>query len=183
MTAAPVPWADLSGGSPARRTATAVATGVGLGLTNAAAFRTAGRGIGVTTAFESAAAAAQRDLRVTPARVNRYLQDRDTPPKFGWEAWLIAGTLVGGLLDARFGGPSARAAVNRPAWAAFTGGALAMFGARMAGGCTSGHCLTWTAQLATSSWAFSAVLAGTAGAAGRLLRGRVRGSTSTGGQR
>lgn len=38
--------------------------------------------------------------------------------------------------------------------AAFIGGALVLFGARMAGGCTSGHGLSGGLQLALSSWVF-----------------------------
>ena len=35
---------------------------------------------------------------------------------------------------------------------ALVGGALMAFGARMAGGCTSGHGISGTLQLAVSSW-------------------------------
>jgi uncharacterized protein len=37
---------------------------------------------------------------------------------------------------------------------AFVGGVIIMFGARMAGGCTSGHGISGSLQLALSSWAF-----------------------------
>ena len=39
------------------------------------------------------------------------------------------------------------------AWA-FGGGAVMLFGARMAGGCTSGHGISGSLQLALSSWVF-----------------------------
>ncbi|MEG6552477.1 YeeE/YedE thiosulfate transporter family protein, partial [Desulfocurvibacter africanus] len=35
---------------------------------------------------------------------------------------------------------------------AFAGGAIMAFGARVAGGCTSGHGISGTMQLAISSW-------------------------------
>jgi uncharacterized membrane protein YedE/YeeE len=38
--------------------------------------------------------------------------------------------------------------------AAFLGGIIIMFGARMAGGCTSGHGISGSLQLALSSWTF-----------------------------
>ena len=38
--------------------------------------------------------------------------------------------------------------------AAFLGGVIIMFGARMAGGCTSGHGISGSLQLAVSSWVF-----------------------------
>jgi hypothetical protein len=42
--------------------------------------------------------------------------------------------------------------------AAFIGGFILLFGARMAGGCTSGHGISGTMQLALSSWIFFAVM-------------------------
>ena len=91
------------------------------------------------------------------------------PMPFSWDygvlflVGLMAGALVSALLAgtfrveavpdfwrARFGG----SVVKRFA-AAFLGGAVLMFGARMAGGCTSGHGLSGTMQLALSSWIFS----------------------------
>ena len=42
--------------------------------------------------------------------------------------------------------------------AAFFGGALMMFGARLAQGCTSGHGISGALQLALSSWIFAVLL-------------------------
>ena len=42
--------------------------------------------------------------------------------------------------------------------AAFLGGGIIMYGARMAGGCTSGHGISGGLQLAVSSWVFLAVM-------------------------
>jgi uncharacterized membrane protein YedE/YeeE len=41
---------------------------------------------------------------------------------------------------------------------AFIGGALAMYGARMAGGCTSGNGISQGLQLAVVGWTFLAVM-------------------------
>jgi hypothetical protein len=41
--------------------------------------------------------------------------------------------------------------------AAFTGGTLLLFGARLAGGCTSGHMISGISQLAVSSFIFGVV--------------------------
>ena len=41
---------------------------------------------------------------------------------------------------------------------AFVGGAILIFGARMAGGCTSGHGLSGGMQLSTSGWIFLAAM-------------------------
>jgi uncharacterized membrane protein YedE/YeeE len=47
-------------------------------------------------------------------------------------------------------GPSA----SKRLVASFLGGVVIMFGARMAGGCTSGHGISGSLQLALSSWIF-----------------------------
>ena len=56
--------------------------------------------------------------------------------------------------------------------AAFAAGAVMMFGARLAGGCTSGHGISGGLQLAASSWVFSAVFFGVATATAFALYGR-----------
>jgi len=55
---------------------------------------------------------------------------------------------------------------KRIIWA-FTGGFILIFGARMAGGCTSGHVLSGGMQLAVSSLVFAAFVFG-----GLLLTGK-----------
>jgi uncharacterized protein len=49
----------------------------------------------------------------------------------------------------RFGDSTARRFA-----AAFVGGAVMVLGARIAGGCTSGHGISGTLQLAVQSWTF-----------------------------
>lgn len=87
-------------------------------------------------------------------------------PKIGYSTVFLLATLVGATLSAlmsksfrieavprvwreRFGDSAAKRFVG-----AFIGGALLLFGARMAGGCTSGHGISGTLQLAVSSWVF-----------------------------
>jgi hypothetical protein len=89
---------------------------------------------------------------------------KDKPPRVGWEAVFVAAVIAGGAIaaltggefdnewlppiwEARFGDSVAlRAAV------AFPGGMLMAFGARLAGGCTSGHGISGTLQLNLASW-------------------------------
>ena len=52
---------------------------------------------------------------------------------------------------------------------AFFGGAILLYGARMAGGCTNGHGISGTMQLALSSWVFFPVMFITGYATARLL--------------
>ena len=55
--------------------------------------------------------------------------------------------------------------------AAFWGGAILLYGARMAGGCTSGHGISGTLQLAVSGWVFfAAMFAAGIGTAAVLFR-------------
>jgi uncharacterized protein len=60
----------------------------------------------------------------------------------------LTGTYLHGLWIARFGDDSH---ALRTAFS-LLGGVLMAFGARMAGGCTSGHGISGTLQLAVSSW-------------------------------
>ena len=88
----------------------------------------------------------------------------DKPPRVSWGFVFVVATIVGGAIaaltggeftnewlppiwEARFGDSVAlRAAV------AFCGGMLMAFGARLAGGCTSGHGISGTLQLNLASW-------------------------------
>lgn len=161
----------------------AEAIGTGIGLLNTASFATAGQGLGVTTPFEDVAALAVQRLAPDRTRINRYLQHREERPKIGWEAFLVLGVLLGSRLAAAGSGERTTRAVP-PDWkrrfgpdpvlrglGAFAGGALMMFGARMAKGCTSGHAITGNSQLAASSWLFSAVMFASAVATAQLLYG------------
>lgn len=87
-----------------------------------------------------------------------------------WEIWFLLGAFLAGLVFAliqgtfritsvpelwvRYHGTSAN---KRFAWA-FVGGFLLLFGARMAGGCTSGHVISGGMQLALSSLLFAVMV-------------------------
>lgn len=158
--------------------------GGALGLLNTFAFATASRGLGVTTAFENVAALTGR--RVTPdaMKVNAYIAKRDEKPKIDWETFLVLGLYCGSYLAARATGERTSSAVPK-LWArrfgpsrakrlaaAFLGGTVMMFGARMAKGCTSGHGLTGTMQFALSSWVFTPLMFASAALFARALHGK-----------
>lgn len=89
---------------------------------------------------------------------------QDKKPKVEWQVMLVVGMLLGAFIAAATGGELAAAWV--PAlWeqrfgpdvplrlgVGFLGGALMAYGARLAGGCTSGHGISGALQLAVSSW-------------------------------
>ena len=152
--------------------------GAAIGLLNICAFAAFRRGIGVSGAYETTAALASRRLAPDVAHVNAYVKARKEPPKFNWESWLVLGTMLGGMAGARLFRRNMATEVNeepggappRSALASAAGGAMLMFGARMADGCTSGHALSGTAQGAGSSWLFTPVMFGVGSLLARLAR-------------
>lgn len=156
--------------------------GAAIGLLNIAAFAAFHKGIGVSGAYESSAALAARRLAPDAAHVNDYVKARKEAPKFNWESWLVLGTILGGMAAARTpGGNDAAWVDDRPGaepkrspLASAAGGAMLMFGARMADGCTSGHGLSGTAQGAGSSWLFTPLMFGVGSVLARLARSARR---------
>jgi uncharacterized membrane protein YedE/YeeE len=85
-------------------------------------------------------------------------------PKVGWGVILVAGIVLGAFLAAWTGGeitgrwlpPMWVERFGESVWlrlaVGFLGGGLMAFGARMAGGCTSGHGISGTLQLSVGSW-------------------------------
>lgn len=139
------------------------AVGVGLGVLSWFAFATADRGLGITTAFEHSAALLGGLLGFDGA-ISPYVAKEK--PKISWEWMLVVGVFLGAWLSSTLSGDRTRKAVpslwrerfgdsrRKRYLASFAGGAVMMLGARIAGGCTSGHGITGTLQLAVSSWLF-----------------------------
>jgi hypothetical protein len=87
-----------------------------------------------------------------------------------WEMYFLFGALVGAflasviskdfkvrLIPGRWQEVKGQSKPKRIFWA-FSGGFLLLLGARLAGGCTSGHILSGGMQLALSSLVFGAVV-------------------------
>jgi uncharacterized membrane protein YedE/YeeE len=102
----------------------------------------------------------------------------------GWEPLAVVGVLFGSLFSALFisGRFNAFRPVVPPSWrnrfgpsrakraaACFAGSFLVIFGARMAGGCTSGHTLSGGVQLSVSAWLFTAAFVGAMFLTARLV--------------
>ena len=96
------------------------------------------------------------------------------------ETMLVVGLLIGGFAAARFGASRApafevvHAGETTPARRyrdAFLGGLLILFGARLAGGCTSGHIISGISQLAVSSVLFGAAVFASGMLTARLIKG------------
>lgn len=145
--------------------------GIGIGLLSWFAFATANKPIGITTAFEYTAAFTEK--AAFPQLAQPYLEAKakdDKTPKIDWEWMLVVGVFAGAWLSATLGNDRTERSVP-PLWewrfgpriskrlaGAFFGGALMMFGARLAQGCTSGHGISGALQLALSSWIFVILL-------------------------
>jgi len=152
--------------------------GFALGLVLLSTYALAGRGLGASGAFASAAsglvAAAAPGVAGSNGYFAGYLGER-------WLVFEMLGLLLGGLASAWLSGRFRLSIRRGPAVgartrlaAAVAGGSMMGVGAMLARGCTSGQALTGGALLSAGSWLFvSAVfLAGFAAAqlAGRLWR-------------
>jgi uncharacterized protein len=143
--------------------------GAGIGVLSWVVFVVVANPIGITTAISQLAGGAA-SVAVGGETVAQNPYWAKHPMKLDYGTLFLAGTFIGALLSAlssrsfsietvpsvwreRFG-PS----VTRRMVVAFIGGALAMYGARMAGGCTSGNGISQGLQLAVVGWTFLVVM-------------------------
>lgn len=89
-----------------------------------------------------------------------------TKPSFSYHTVFLIATALGAFLSSMLSGtfafekvPSVWSAhqggsVAKRMIVAFVGGVIILYGSRLAGGCTSGHGISGTLQLAVSSWVF-----------------------------
>jgi len=125
----------------------AYAAGAGIGVLSWIAFLALDHPLGVSTGFVRAAAL----LEGPRAMSLPYLAKLE--PLVNFEVMLVVGLLLGAWVSARLSGDRAPALRGR-ALPALIGGFLLMFGARLANGCTSGHGISGSLQLAVSGWLF-----------------------------
>ncbi len=123
---------------------------------------------------------------VVPSHVAENLYFQKKSPKVDWQMLLMLGVFIGAALSARLSGDYHVERVpelwkrrfGSNVWkrygAAFLGGFLLLFGARLAGGCTSGHGISGSLQLAVSGWVFFATVFVAGVATALALFGRQR---------
>ncbi len=145
--------------------------GVAIGVLSWITFAFMGKALGVSTTFVRAVGTVEK--MVAPEYVAdtgylvKYLGNPEKPkPVFEWQFALVVMLPFGAFAAARISRTRFEETVpNLWAWrygaskrvrygAAFLGGVIIMFGARLAGGCTSGHGISGGLQLALSSWIF-----------------------------
>lgn len=139
--------------------------GLGLGLVLLAAFVVVGRGLGASGAFSTVVAVGVESVSPSHAAGNdfyrSYLENGFGSPFKSFLVFEVIGVLIGGFLSGMLAGRVKRTVEKGPrisvggrmTFAVF-GGALMGFGAKLAGGCTSGQGLSGGAVLGLGSWTF-----------------------------
>lgn len=123
----------------------------------------AGKKVGASSAYSDLAGLLGR--LTVPRHVRSLPYWRDKKPMIGWTLVFVLGA-IGGSFLAAWSGNELNGAFLQPLWiarfggdsellrtlVAFAGGTVMAYGARLAGGCTSGHGISGTLQLAVGSW-------------------------------
>ena len=138
------------------------AVGIGIGVLSWIAFFLSNKALGCSTAFARTSGMIEKWIR--GPRVSEKPYFRKFAPIIDWEWMLVLGVIVGAFISSLLSGafhiqwiPSKWAeafgsSVSVRSLVALVGGVIMGFGARWAGGCTSGHGISGTLQLAVSSW-------------------------------
>lgn len=116
--------------------------------------------LGASTTFVRAAALIEQSVTADHVAQNAYFQAKKV--KVDWQMLFVVGVFVGASVSSRLG-KSGKIETVPPIWeqrfgpspvkravGAFIGGLILLFGARMAGGCPSGHGLSGNMQLSVS---------------------------------
>lgn len=134
-----------------------------IGLLSMATLYFSAKPLGASSAY--AALAGMLGHAVAPKHTESLEYFQEHPPTFDWGLMLLFGTVVGAFLAAWQGGELTNQWLS-PLWAArfgedslpmrlavaLIGGIFMAFGARLAGGCTSGHGISGTMQTSVGSW-------------------------------
>ncbi|MHB1354340.1 MAG: YeeE/YedE thiosulfate transporter family protein [Anaerolineae bacterium] len=138
------------------------AVGIGIGILSWLSFLISRKPLGCSTSFAKTSGMIEKLFSGKKVGLKPYYQKIGLA--FDWQWMLVLGIIIGSLIsallsgdfrwqwvpsvwEAAFGGnPLLRVIV------ALVGGACIGFGARWADGCTSGHGISGTLQLAVSSW-------------------------------
>ena len=133
-----------------------------IGVLSMATFYFSDKPIGVSSAY--ARLAGMIGKWFSKGHVESLKLYQETKPKIEWEVMLTLGIVLGAFLAA-WGGGELTGTWVPSLWAerfgdgvwlrlavAFLGGAVMAFGARLGGGCTSGHGISGTLQLSVGSW-------------------------------
>lgn len=154
---------DAAEGSSSSSRWSPLLVGALIGLLATATIALSDKPLGVSTAY--ARLSGLLGLLVAPRFTRQLAYFKETVPKIDWEVALLFGTILGGLLAA-WSGHSLTTTLLPPLWVerfgldsaplritfAIVGGFVMALGARIAGGCTSGHGISGTIQMSIGSW-------------------------------
>jgi len=136
--------------------------GIGIGILSWISFVLSDRPLACSTTFARTSGMVERLFRGGKVTRKKYYQE--FPPTIDWQWMLVLGVIIGSFVSAKFSGEfrlswipllwqEAAGDSRLIRWlAALVGGIIMGFGARWAGGCTSGHGISGTLQLSVSSW-------------------------------
>lgn len=136
--------------------------GFGIGVLSWVAFLLSDKPLGCSTAFARTSGMVEKYFSARGVKKRLYFQE--FPPEIDWEWMLVLGIVIGAFISVTLSG-AFEGQVVPALWSetfssrafprllsAFNGGILLGLGARWAGGCTSGHGISGTLQLAVSGW-------------------------------
>jgi hypothetical protein len=141
-----------------------------IGVLSILTFSLADKPIGMSTGVAQASGACAIPVMGSEAVAGNTYWAKKAIPVWDYGSIFVLGTFLGALISAlasksfkweavpdfwreRFGPSKLKRMV-----AAFLGGVVIIFGARLADGCTSGHGISGSLQLAVSSWTFFLVM-------------------------
>ncbi|NNE91005.1 MAG: YeeE/YedE family protein [Verrucomicrobiales bacterium] len=154
--------------------------GIGIGVLSWLAFLLVNKPIGMSTEISKFSGWVVGIFAGSETVANNAYWASKTPA-FGYSTVFLIFTAVGAFLSAKLGNDISfekvpevweeyqGGSVAKRMAASFIGGAVLLFGARLAGGCTSGHGISGTMQLALSSWLFFPVMFATGIITAKLL--------------
>ena len=151
-----LPWLGERAWSP-------YVAGILIGLLQIPAFLLADTALGASSSYVLVAGHIAALFDPAAAEAGTYFSKYMSATKYAWQTAMVVGIALGAYLSMRLSGATRNA--FSPAWTravgirgfgpraamAFSGGFVMLFGARLAGGCPSGHGLSGMAQLAVSS--------------------------------
>ncbi len=157
-----------------------------IGVLSLLTFSIADKPIGMSTGVAQASGACALPVIGRAGVAGNTYWAKKAVPAWDYGSLFMVGTFLGALGSAVVAGRFKLAAVPemwrdrfgpsvpRRMAAAFLGGVIIIYGARLADGCTSGHGISGSLQLAVSSWTFFLVLFASGIVTAFLLFGRSR---------
>ena len=155
-------------------------SGIGIGILSILVFLIVNKPLGMSTEISKLSGWLTSIVTGSDAVANNAYWS-STKPAFGYSTVFLLATFAGAMLSAKLGGTFRWESVpgvwkerfgssrGKRMAGAFIGGFIILFGARLAGGCTSGHGISGTLQLALSGWIFFAVMFASGIATAKLM--------------